>query len=53
MDGEKAHVVRQKIALYRRYLNEGASDVMARIYLVEIVNLEAGLKAIERDGDRR
>jgi len=50
---DKAAATRRKIALYRRYLEEGAAGEVARLYLAEIVKLEAELDAIERERTRR
>jgi hypothetical protein len=46
---ERADLLRQRIALYRRYLAEGVDGELARRYLREIVEAEAELADIEKD----
>ena len=50
---EPADVLRRRIAVYRRYLTEGADSELARRYPRQIAADNAELERLERDTDRR
>lgn len=48
---ENAETLRQRIALYRRYLAEGVDAEFAKIYTQEIAHAEASLRDLVRPGN--
>jgi len=48
MNEDEAATVRRKIEYYRRLLAEGAEGELGRIYVAELVKLQALLDAFER-----
>jgi len=51
MTSETPNMLRQRIAIYRRYLSEGVDGDLARSYLNEIMKAEAELR--DREGQER
>ena len=49
----RAEEIRRKLALYRGYLASGAGPDLATIYLRQITQLEAQLRQIESESDKR
>lgn len=47
MTRETSDMLRQRIAIYRRYLSEGVDGDLARSYLNEIMKAEAELRDLE------
>ena len=46
---EHTEILRKRIALYRRRLNEGVETKLARVYLADISTMEAELTKLEKD----
>jgi hypothetical protein len=53
MGDTRADGLRNKIALYRRYLADGVDADLAERYLREIKRTEAELARIDEDSDQR
>jgi hypothetical protein len=50
---DRAKVLRDRIAVYRRRLEEGLDSEQVRTYLREIAKAQAALDEIEKDSDKR